>query len=641
MTKGFLTIFLLFSGQFALATTMQPQDQPVEYFSNLPVSQYRLSPSGQRVGYFIPYEGRRTLVVHNLDGTNRRILPPWDEKIELINFFWKTEDIVIFQAHMTLKRREFLNKTTETRLISFDMEANEVRWLGQPKRGAFGRNSDDYNSQFERVVDRMLDDPLHVLVQLDFELDGYPSLYRTNVKTGTRKLVQKQRTGTNHWYTDEHGVVRLGYGFKATGSTAKYRYLGADGVWKDLDGLDVLEKYELVDLGPSPGQVYMTGRNEHGTNSMFLVDLMTGDIIETVFSHPEVDIDSTVRHPATGKVAGVDFTDDFSRVEYLDKDLRTVQRSLAKALPDLVVSITDKARDADLYLVLAYNDTDPGQYFLFDRGNKRLDYFASYREDIDPSLASPTQAVQIPVSDGSSIPGYLTLPLGKGAKGLPTIVLPHGGPAARDSADWGYQTQFFASRGYAVLKPNFRGSTGYGDPFRRKGEKQWGGLMQQDLTDATLWLINEGIADPERICVAGASYGGYAAMMALIQRPELYACGISINGVMNLPALKSADRNTIGGRNWIKRMGLEGVSDKLVSPQQQAGKVTAPVLVVAAKDDARISYTQSKKFHQTLKKNKKASTYLELETGTHHMLNSESRYASLIASEKFLAEHLK
>ena len=635
-----LAYFLLSILALNVSADMGPSDQPIEYFSSLPISNYRLSPSGDKVGYFVPNNGRRTLVVHQLDGTNRRIEPPWDDKIELVNFFWKTEDVVVFQVHMTIKRREFVQKTTETRLISYDMSANEVHWLGQPKRLAFGRSDEYFNSQNEVVVDRLLDDPDHILIQLDFELDGYPSVYRANVKKGTRKEVHRQRTGTNSWYTDPDGTVRLGYGFRVRGSKGMFRYLNSKGDWQDLPNLKILETHDLIDLGPETGQVYMTGENEHGTNSMYLVDLLNGEVIETLFSHAEVDINTTVRHPATDKVVGVSYTDDFNRIEYFDQDLKRIQRSLQKALPDMVVEITDKARDANLYLVLAYNDTDPGQFFLFDRDNKRLDYFASYREEIDPLLSGPTQAVAIPVTDGSNIPGYLTLPAGVEAKSLPTVLLPHGGPSARDSADWDFMAQFFASRGYAVLKPNFRGSTGYGKAFHKQGEQQWGGLMQQDLTDATNWLVREGISDPKRICIVGASYGGYAAMMGLIQHPDLYACGVSVNGVMNIPAIKSADRNVIGGRSWIKSVGLEGSDDADVSPYQQAERISDPVLLVAAKNDARISYKQTKNFHKRLKKLKKDTTYVEMETGTHYMLNRESREITLKAAEKFLTVHL-
>ena len=454
MIRFFSSWFLLLTVSIASAE-MRPNEQPIEFFSSLPISNYSLSPSGERVGYFVPNKGRRTLIVHQLDGSDRKIVPPWDEKIELVDFFWKTEDVVIFQVLMTIKRREFIQKTTETRLISYDMTANEVHWLGQPKRLAFGRGDEYYNSQNERVVDRLLDDPDHILIQLDFELDGYPSVYRANVRTGTRKEVHKQRTGTNNWYTDPNGIIRLGYGFRVRGSEGKFRYLNTDGEWQDLRNLKILDTHNLIDLAQEPGQVYMTGTNEHGTDSMFLVDLLEGEVIETLFSHQEVDIDNTIRHPATDRVVGVGYMDDYYRVEYFDPELRRIQRSLEKALPGMVVDITDKARDANRYLVLAYNDTDPGQYFLFDRDKGRLDYFASYREEIDPELSATTQAVAIPVTDGSTIPGYLTLPRTQTDDALPTILLPHGGPAARDSADWEFMAQFFASRGYAVLKPNF------------------------------------------------------------------------------------------------------------------------------------------------------------------------------------------
>ncbi len=605
------------------------------------MSGYQLSPSGQKIGYFVPWKGRRTLVTHKLDGTDRTIIPPWDEKMELVDFFWKSEEIVIFEVHMTLKRYEFQKKTSETRQISYDVVANKAQWLGKPKRGSFRRNDQPFISQIERIVDRLLDDPDHILIELDFDLDTYPTLYRANVKTGARKVSQRQRTGTNNWFTDESGEVRLGYGYKRSAVKSAYRIRQANGKWQDLDDLGFLELFEIVDLGPNVGEVYMTGPNKHGTNSMFLVDILARKVIKPMFSNPEVDIDGTVRHPATGKVAGVEFTDDFRRVKYFDEDLRVVQLALERALPGFVVSITDKARDANLYLVLAYNDTDPGQYYVFNRDGGSLDYFASYRAEIEPGLSASTRRVDIPVRDGSNIPGYLTLPKNREESNLPALVFPHGGPHVRDSADWHYAVQFAASRGYAVLRPNFRGSSGYGEGFKKMGERQWGGLMQEDVTDATRWLISEGLADPDRVCIVGASYGGYAAMMGLIQEPDLYACGISINGVMDLPALKSADRNYIGGRRWIKNMGLDGAKDKEVSPQQQAKRIGAPVLLVAAKNDARISYKQTERFHKTLKRLKKDSTYVELETGTHYMLNRESRHAWLEAAEVFLSKHLQ
>ena len=610
-----------------------PSDQPIEFFSELPISKYQLSPLGGKIAYFAPRQGRLVLVVQNLDGGDPKLVPPWADELELVDFFWKAENVVVFTVHMTLKRPQFRIKTTETRQIAYDLSGNKVYWLGKPKRGSY-----TFASQHERVVDRLMNDPDHLLLELDFELDAYPSVYKTNVRTGKRKIYHKQKSGINNWHSDDQGLIRAGFGFKVRSSKLNIRYRGKNNEWQNFTREDLLN-YEFVDLGPEPGQLYMMANNEHGTRSMLLVDVESRRSVKTLFSHPEVDIDSMRYHPATGKVIGVEYTDDFRRYEYFDRDFSIVQRSLEKALPGKVVAVTDKSRDANVYMVLAYDDQDPGQYYVYDRDNRQLNYFASHRSNIDPELSSKTQRVNIPVADGRQIPAYLTLPDADGEP-RPAVVLPHGGPSARDSADWDYLSQFLASRGYVVIKPNFRGSTGYGRSFADKGRLQWGGLMQQDVTDTTLWLVEQGYAIADKICIAGISYGGYAAMMGLIQQPQLYKCGVSVNGVMDLPSLKSKDRNFVGGRDWTKRMGLEGDKDANVSPQQQAKRIIDPVLLIASTNDARISYRQTKRLHKTLKRMKRDTTYVELDTGTHYMLNSESRHGMLVALEQFLDIHL-
>lgn len=588
----------------------------------------------------MPYEGRRVLVIQNLNGSNKQYVPPWDDMIELVGFIWKSDNVIVFKIHMTLDRQVFRSKTSETRLISYDMDKQAVHWLGEPKKTAFSRGDTQNVSQLERIVDRLPQDPDHVLVQLDFELDGYPAVYKINVATGKRKKIHSQRTGINEWFSDSEGKIRFGSGYKVNKSTRNYLYKQAGGKWVSLEGKLLTNEYRFEGIGPEPGQLYVTATNEHGTLSILLVNIFTDEVISTLFSDPDVDMSSIITHSNTGQVVGVSYTDDFNRQAYFDRDIGPLHRGLKKALPDSVVTITNSALVAKKYLILASNDRDPGTYYLYDRETKQLEYFDEARADIDPELSAPTRRVNITVSDGASIPAYLTLPITASEQLLPTIVLPHGGPTARDSAHWGYETQFYASRGYAVLKPNFRGSSGYGDGFEGQGVKQWGGKMQQDVTDATRWLISEGIADPDRICIVGSSYGGYSALMGLIQQPGLYACGVSVNGVINLPALKNVDRNFLGGRNWIKRMGLEGANDRDVSPQHQAKSIQDPVLLIATTNDARISYKQTKKLHKLLKKLKRDSTYVELDTGTHYMLNSESRLASLTAIEGFLSEQL-
>ena len=220
---------------------------------------------------------------------------------------------------------------------------------------------------------------------------------------------------------------------------------------------------------------------------------------------------------------------------------------MRKALPDYELDIVDFDHANGRYLIEAYSDTEPGTYFQYDRKAKKLAQVASSRPQIPAELMASTNYVEITASDGTVIPSYLTLPLGAQPANLPAVVLVHGGPwGARDDKAWNYWTQFLASRGYAVLRPNFRGSSGYGNKFERAGFQQWGGLMQRDVEDATIHMIDQGVFDPRRICIAGASYGGYAAMMGLIQNPDLYQCGVTVNGAINLPRLKSAGLNLLG-----------------------------------------------------------------------------------------------
>nr|WP_281501521.1 alpha/beta fold hydrolase [Kordiimonas laminariae] len=251
--------------------------------------------------------------------------------------------------------------------------------------------------------------------------------------------------------------------------------------------------------------------------------------------------------------------------------------------------------------------------------------------------------VNITARDSINIPSFLTFPAGKeDTKSLPAIILPHGGPfGVRDDAHWDYWAQFYASRGYIVLQPNFRGSGGYGRTHRYSGFNQWGGKMQDDLTDATKWLISEGYADPERICIVGGSYGGYASLMGLITEPDLYKCAISINGVTNLPRIKRDDKNnSIGGRNWIKRMGLDGVDDEQVSPYHRAQEIKVPVMLISAEDDTRVSYRQSGQMHTRLRELGKDSTYIKLDDGGHSLVTAKARHTLLTETEKFLQKHI-
>ncbi len=634
----FITLIAIPSSLHAQpAVYEKPSDIPVEVFAALPTfSSALLSPSGKKLGYYVSMRGRRHLVAQNLDGSNRSLIPPWDKKLELGSYFWKSDDLIVFSLSMTLNRRVFRGKTTETRIMSFNLATEEFRWLGKPK----GRSRKV--SQLERIVDRLVDDPSHILLQLDFDLDTTPSVYKVNIETGKRKRRKGGRRGINNWYTDQNSVIRFGAGYRPDSSKYNATFRTTEGKWIDLTKVDWADEYNIEGFSEDANILYVSGLSAYGTIGLFRLDIRSGEIIDSVFAHEKVDMGNMFNHPVTGRLAGVIYVDDFYRIKYFDKTLSSLQRSFTKALPGENITIVGKARDAEKYLVFADSDTNPGDYYYYDRSNRQLDWIAAYRASIDASMMSPVKQVSIPVRDNSEIPAYLTQPNGgKTPENLPAIILPHGGPHARDNAEWDWWSQFYASRGYLVLQPNFRGSEGYGPAYENAGKKQWGGLMQDDVTDATRWLIAEGMADPERICIAGASYGGYAALMGVIKETELYRCAISVNGVTSLPRLKSEDRRrTVGSRAWTKNMGLEGVEDKAVSPYHRADEITVPVLLISSVDDARVPYEHSEDMHNKLKRLRKDSQYVKLENGAHSMLTAESRLITLRETENFLREHI-
>jgi dipeptidyl aminopeptidase/acylaminoacyl peptidase len=204
-----------------------------------------------------------------------------------------------------------------------------------------------------------------------------------------------------------------------------------------------------------------------------------------------------------------------------------------------------------------------------------------------------------------------------------------------------FLSQFLASRGYAIFLPNFRGSIGYGRRFQLAGRREWGGKMQEDVTDGTQWLIDEGIADPDRICIVGWSYGGYAAAMGAVQTPDMYQCAASINGVLNLPQLINDDRHYIGGTVWTRHMGLEDENAKVVSPYHQAEKIKIPMLVIQAKDDANVHLNQGQGMAERLRKLNKPVEYVEVDLGGHSMDNEAARQTILQSLETFLMESLR
>ncbi|GHF19859.1 peptidase S9 [Kordiimonas sediminis] len=620
---------------------------PVEEFAQLPdFESPKLSPDGTFLAFSMDVKGRRHIRVQSLDGSEAFIIPPIDNA-DINRVMWANADRLLIVYRLTDRARGITTQLDMTRLAAIDKDGQNFAWIVKPRprskagKDRISRDTGLIGQIQDNIIDLLPDEPNHILLSIDSDLNGRAEIRYIDIRDGSFREQNDGRDGVQRWYADANHEVKLGTGYNRLNDYKVY-FKQANGDYLDLETQDWYQYYNVEGLTIEDDVIYATGPGEHGREALVKINVGTGQVIETLFDDEQYDAYTVIEHPSTGIAAGVSYTDDHFRYKYFDPELAKVQRTIDSALKGRVNRIINKARDKEIYIILSTTPTDPGVYFFYDRTAKKLNQIALHHNDIDPAHMGQTERVEIPTRDGETIVSYLTLPAGKSkTDALPTVVLVHGGPRARDDMDWDYWTQFLANRGYAVLRPNFRGSTGFGQAYFAKGYKQWGGIMQQDVTDATKWLIEEGISDQQKVCIAGASYGGYSALMGVIQEPGLYACAVSVNGVTNIPSMKNKDKRFIGGSSWTQSMVLEGADDKDISPYHLAGKTAAPVLLMASKDDARVQYKLSEAMHKELKKKKKKSTYVEIDDGGHNMVTAASRLIKLKEMEKFLAKHLK
>lgn len=615
---------------------------PVGHFAALPsFSRAALSPSGEDIGYIADLNGRSHLVLQKLDGSERQIIPP-GESAEIQQYYWATDDRVLIVYDAVDKQR---NRNIEiTRLVGInrttkkDPKSLNFRYLILPSgdvpksTGIFPLAQQDY------IISLLPDDPEHILIAVDDDANVRTEVRRVNIHTGKYREVEPRLNATT-WFVDNNHIPRV-----ALNNGHNDRLIlwlkNQENKWINLAKTKWPEGYAPLGVAENPDYMYAFGHSEYGTLGVYLINLLSGEIVEEVFSHELVDILDLVKHPDpdSNKPVGVEYLLDLTEIQYFDTEMQQLQKNLDKALPQTHNRIVSKARKKPIYLILSYNDRDPGVYYWYDTEAGRLYVIAPIYSNIDPTIMASTQSVTYTARDNTPIPAYLTLPFGmEQARGLPTVILPHGGPHVRDSAAWDFLSQFLANRGYAVLRPNFRGSEGYGYQHKNAGENQWGGLMQDDVTDATRWMIDQGYADPNRICIVGYSYGGYAALMGAIKEPELYQCAASGNGVANIPALK---KFFISLGFIDSTVGLEGHKNKEVSPHHQSDRINIPILFLASKDDGRVPYQQSEKMHKKLLSLDKDSTFMLMEDGGHNIYTARARLTLLTELEKFLQKHL-
>jgi pimeloyl-ACP methyl ester carboxylesterase len=510
--------------------------------------------------------------------------------------------------------------------------------------------SDDRHAVFARITNNnVLERATDTRIgggRSDFTYD----LYDGNLLTGETDHSASGRPGTYDWLVTPSGepLGRIDYDDRKGESVL---YLKADGqsefkrinAYADKPG--AVYGFELYGLAPDGQNLVAAKPGEGNRRSLFKIDPASGETTATLFSNPKYDIDKVVFDYRAAKVTGVRFTDDIPQYVHFDPAEQKIQTSLEKALPSASPSIISKSADGSKMVVKALYTDHPEQYFLFDRSAKTLNMVASAYPAIDGKIVARKERFDHVSPDGLNIPGYLTVPTNAGKKNMPLIVLPHGGPQGRDDMTFDWWPFFYAANGYLVYQPNFRGSDGYGADFVSAGFGEWGLKMQDDITYGVKKLVADGIADPKRICIVGASYGGYAALAGATLTPELYACAVSINGVSNLPALigRSARSSDWAEDYWDVRIGSrfrDKAALEAVSPNANAAKAQAPVMIMHGRDDTVVPFSHAIRMNDALRAAKKPVELVELKGEDHWLSRAATRTTMLEKSLEFINRHI-
>jgi dipeptidyl aminopeptidase/acylaminoacyl peptidase len=451
----------------------------------------------------------------------------------------------------------------------------------------------------------------------------YINLIKLDTRTGKTETVPRPSPAVDSWWLDHAGEPRLA---SATheGKTTLYYREPANGEWRVLASHKLFgdEASEFTPAGFGPdGTLYVVAQNGQDTKGLYTYDLKAGKINpEPLLVTKGYDFDGSLV-VSRKKVLGALFSTDAMSIEWFDPGMKALQDKLDKLLPATINLVTVPASDSPWVLVASYSDAIPPSYTLYNTETGQLNQIGSSRPSVDPKKMGHQKMVTYKARDGMEIPALLTLPRG-GGKNLPMVVLVHGGPWMKGATwSWNPESQFLASRGYAVLEPDYRGSVGHGFKHFRAGWKQWGLAMQNDVADGARWAISQGIADARRICIAGASYGGYATLMGLVNDPDLYKCGVDWVGVTDINLMYNAAWN-----DWAdlsedyKRYGMpdmvgDQVKDaaqlKATSPIAQAARVTQPLLLAYGGSDRRVPIYHGQQFYDVVTKTNKNVEWIQ------------------------------
>ncbi len=608
------------------------------FFGDPEISGAQISPDGKFIAFVKPFKGTRNVWVKRTEEPFDGAKPITADKSRPISqYFWSRDGKYILFAQ---------DKAGDENYLVYAVNPADNPAAGADVPAA--RNLTDAKGVRAQIFAVPRTEPDAIYVGLNDRDPAWHDLYKVKISTGERTLVRKNTERITSWIFDLKDQLRMATRSADNGDTEVLRV--DDNGFTKVYSCNVFESCGPVRYHKDGQRIYFE------TNKGANIDLTRLELFDPatgkeglVESDPmnRVDFGNANFSEVSDDLISTSYNDERERIYWKDKAFEADYKLLQKKLPGKEIGFASGTKDERLFLIVASSDTEPGERYLFDRQTKKLILQYRIREKLNRDYLAPMTAVRYKSSDGLDIPAYLTLPKGLAAKNLPAVVLPHGGPWGRDS--WGYNSiaQFLANRGYAVLLPNFRASTGYGKKFLDAGNKQWGDKMQDDVTWGVKYLVTQGIADPKRVGIMGGSYGGYATLAGVTFTPDLYAAAVDIVGPSNLITLletippywesirklfyaRMGDPATPEGKTQLERQ----------SPLNHASKIKTPLLVIQGANDPRVNKREADQIVIALRDRNYPVEYLVAPDEGHGFARPINNMAMFATTEKFLAKYL-
>jgi dipeptidyl aminopeptidase/acylaminoacyl peptidase len=617
----------LLTASAVLAAERPPVIPVTEFFDNPKISSAQISPDGKRFAFLAPEENRLNVFVCEVgeDFAKARAITH-DRQRGILSFAWTRDG-----AYVLYEQDQGGNENFHLYRVN-PLKPDEPAKDLTPQEGA---RAD--------IIDLPRERPDEVLVSLNARDKKYFDVHKVKISTGEQKLVETNPGDVDSWYADAHGVLRACAAQVAGGKTQiRVRDTG-EGPFRTLGTYTDEEDASIHDFTEDGKALFFTDARNANTTRLVKLDIASGTE-SLIAQNPEYDIANVLISDKTHRLLAVAYNGDRLIYQSFDpqfaKDLAAVQK-----VHDGDVLFRNSDAEERRWIVAFNSPTDPGATYLYDRETGEAKFLYRPRPWLKSDQLVEMKPVSFKSRDGLTIHGYLSLPKGVEPRNLPTVLVVHGGPWARD--EWGYdpEVQFLANRGFAVLQINFRGSTGYGKNFLHAGDKEWGGKMLDDLIDGVNWIVGKGIADKKRIGIYGGSYGGYATLAALAFRPDVFAAGVDYVGISNLltfmktiPPYWETFRDVM-----YRRVGNPEKDQTLLhdrSPLFSADKIKAPLFIAQGYNDPRVNHAEAEQIVAALKKNGQPVEYMVKKDEGHGFENPENRIDFYTQMEAFLADHL-